>query len=155
MLKFVKTLLNSSPDLSAPSQVFDRSAISAKFEPPSRHAGGGRVVLPRVSGAPAAARLGLAGARRQRQADDFEQAPRRGRSVSAHQPIGAAMADANLGEAVELAQQVLLLRGQSGLARKIGKRRLRRQREERAEHAAVDRRVGGMGRRNGRWVDCA
>jgi hypothetical protein len=120
----------------------DRTCVPAKFKLSWRYVGGGRVVLLGVSGAQG--RLGLAGARRQRDAGGFEQARRRGRSVSAHQPIGVAMADANLGEAAEVAQQIVPFRGQPGLARKIVEMLLRRQRQERAEHVAADGGVGGM-----------
>ena len=54
------------------------------------------------------------------------------------------MANANLGEAIEVAQQLLPFRDQPGLAGEIVEMLLHRQGQERAEHVAADGGVGGM-----------
>jgi hypothetical protein len=86
----------------------------------------------------------LAGARRQRDVGVLEKPRQRGRGVGAHQPIGAAMAKAHLGETVEIAQEVAPLGGDAGFAHEIVELLLHRKRQERAEDVAADRRVGGM-----------
>jgi hypothetical protein len=48
----------------------------------------------------------LAGARRQGEPSAFEEHRHRRRGVAAHQPIGAAMTDAHLAQAIEIAQQI-------------------------------------------------
>jgi hypothetical protein len=72
---------DSSPDSNTSFQVFDRSGVSEKFKPAWRYAGDSRVFLPRVSGR--GRRLGLAGARRRRDAGGLEQTSGGGRSVGA------------------------------------------------------------------------
>jgi hypothetical protein len=42
-----------------------------------------------------------------------------GRSVGAHQPIGAAMADAHFCETVEVTQEVLPFRNEAGFAQEV------------------------------------
>ena len=70
------------------------------------------------------------GARRQGDAGAVEQHGHGGSSVGAHEPVGAAMADARLGEAVEVAKEVLPFRNETGLAQEIVKMLLHRERQE-------------------------
>ena len=71
------------------------------------------------------------------------------RSVGAHQRVGAAMADAHLGETVEVAQQVFPFRNEAGLTQEVVEMLLHGERQERAEDMAADGRVGGMEDRPG------
>src|SRR5271169_3179202 len=56
------------------------------------------------------------GARRQGDAGALEQHGHGGSGVGAHEPVGAATADAHLGETVEVAQEVLPFRNEAALA---------------------------------------
>ena len=89
------------------------------------------------------------GARRQGDAGALEQPGHVGSGVRAHEPVGAAMADAHLGEAVEVAQEVLPFRNEAALAQEIVEMLLHRERQERAEDMAADGGVGGMEDRPG------
>ena len=70
------------------------------------------------------------GARRQGDAGAVEQHGHGGSGVGAHEQVGAAMADARLGEAVEIAKEVLPFRNETGLAQEIVKMLLHRERQE-------------------------
>ena len=94
-------------------------------------------------------RSGLTGAGRQGDVGGLEQRGDGGRCVGAHQPVGAAMADAHFGEAVEVSQEVLPFRNEAGLAQEVIEMLLHRQRQERAEDMAADGGVGGMEDRPG------
>src|SRR5580693_6963932 len=72
-----------------------------------------------------------------------EPCDRRG-GVGAEQPVGAAMADAHLGEAVEIAQEVLPFRREAGFAREIVEMLLKRKRQEGTKDVPADGGVGGM-----------
>ncbi len=73
-----------------------------------------------------------------------EEACDRSGGVGAEQPVGAAMANAHLGEAVEIAQEVLPFRREAGFTREIVEMLLHRQRQEGAEDMAANGGVGGM-----------
>jgi hypothetical protein len=92
---------------------------------------------------------GVSGARRQGDLGGAEERRDGRRGGGARQPIGAAMADARLGEAVEAAQEVLPFRRKAGLMQEIVEMLLHRERQERAEDAAADGGVGGMQDRPG------
>ena len=89
-------------------------------------------------------RTGLTGARRQGDAGVFEEGGHARRSVGAHQPIGAAVADAQLLQAVEIAQEVLPFGDEAGLAREIVEMLLHRKRQEGTKDMPADGGVGGM-----------
>ena len=84
------------------------------------------------------------GARRQGDVGALEEIGDVWRGVGAHQPVGVAMADAHLLQAIEIAQQVLPFRREAGLARQVVEILLHRQRQEGAEDVAADGGVGGM-----------
>ena len=96
-------------------------------------------------------RTGLAGAGRQGDMGATEQGCDRRRGVGAHQPVGAAMADAHLGETVEIAQEIFPFRREAGFMQEIVEMLLHRQRQEGTKDMAADGGVGG----NGRSVGCA
>jgi hypothetical protein len=60
----------------------------------------------------------VTGARRQGDVSGAEEGRDGGRSVDAHQPIGAAMADAHFCETVEVAQEVLPFRNETASRRR-------------------------------------
>src|SRR5271165_4390452 len=86
----------------------------------------------------------LPGARRQRDMGMTEQSRDHWRRVGAEQPIGAVMAEARLLQPIEIAQHLLPLQHNAGLAREIVEMLLHRKSQEGTEHMAADRGVGRM-----------
>src|SRR5271166_6436101 len=89
-------------------------------------------------------RTGLASARRQGDVGAAEKACDRRGGVGAQQPVGAAMANAYLGEAVESAQEVFPFRREAGVAGEIIEVLLHRKRQEGTKDMPADGGVGGM-----------
>ena len=119
----------------------DCVGVPAKFKSTWHYALGGRGVFGRVwAGAAADGCTGAAAGRR----GVFEEGAHASRSVGAHQPIGAAVADAQLLQAVESAQEVLPFQDEAGLAREIVEMLLHRKRQEGTKDMPADGGVGGM-----------
>ena len=89
-------------------------------------------------------RTGVTGARRQGDVSGAEEGRDRGRGVSAHQPIGAAMADAYFCETVEVAQEVLPFWNKAGFAQEVVEMLLHRKRQEGTKDMPADGGVGGV-----------
>src|SRR5271165_3491150 len=87
---------------------------------------------------------GLAGAGRQGDMGAFEKPGPVRRGVGAPEPVGGSIVDAHLLQAVEIAQQLLPVRREAGLAGEVVEMLLHRERQERAEDVAANGGVGGM-----------